>query len=177
MKGLTKTRSFALMTPRFAHPMAWQQAELLMQPTFIRIIDNIRKQLETSSWRGTYHDVQRWPQGTTDEQKAKVSQYQRALKTAPPEQIEILHRALDQLPRPYPGYELHLTHNDHAIEVDLWQLCYQVCFCEFSSANADGSKPVEVDTHLIDETGDVDWHHLDEKAKHTVGQVFENLPN
>jgi len=37
--------------------VAWQQAELLMQPTFIRIIDNIRNQLDESAWKGTYEDA------------------------------------------------------------------------------------------------------------------------
>jgi len=45
-----------------------------MQPTFIRIIDNIRNQLDESAWKGTYEDVLIWPVGTTDETKAIVTQ-------------------------------------------------------------------------------------------------------
>jgi len=42
------------MSPKITDTVAWQQAELLMQPTFIRIIDNIRNQLDESAWKGTY---------------------------------------------------------------------------------------------------------------------------
>jgi len=31
--------------PKFSNITSWEQAELLMQPAFIRIIDHIRKQL------------------------------------------------------------------------------------------------------------------------------------
>jgi hypothetical protein len=163
------------MTPRFANSTAWQQAQLLMQPSFIRVIDNIRKHLDTSSWKGTYHDVHRWPDGATQDQQQQVIQLQKALETATPEQADDIHQTLDRLPHPYPGYELHLTQGDRTVDVDLWQLCYHVCFREFTAPHAAGQIPVEVDTLLIDETGDVDWQHLDDKARHLIEQIFENL--
>ncbi|MGE5656483.1 MAG: hypothetical protein ACM37W_07700 [Actinomycetota bacterium] len=46
------------MRPKITNMIAWQQAELLMQPAMIRVIDNIRKQLEQSAWTGTYQEVQ-----------------------------------------------------------------------------------------------------------------------
>lgn len=46
------------MKPQFKDSQAWHQAELLMQPSLIRVIDNIRKQLETSPWQGSYEEVQ-----------------------------------------------------------------------------------------------------------------------
>jgi len=45
------------MPPKITNSTAWQQAELLMQPAFIRIVDNVRKLLEKSSWKGTYHKL------------------------------------------------------------------------------------------------------------------------
>ena len=45
------------MKPKFKNKQAWEQAQLLMQPAFIRVIDNLRKQLEQSSWKGTYQEI------------------------------------------------------------------------------------------------------------------------
>ena len=36
------------MNPKFKDIIAWEQAQLLMQPAFIRVLDNLRKQLELS---------------------------------------------------------------------------------------------------------------------------------
>ena len=46
------------MKPKFKTALAWQQAELLMQPCLIRLLDNIRKYLELSEWEGSYENVQ-----------------------------------------------------------------------------------------------------------------------
>ena len=61
------------MPPRITDSVTWQQAELLMQPAFIRVIDNLRKHLDESAWQGTYRDVMIWPASTTDETKALVT--------------------------------------------------------------------------------------------------------
>jgi hypothetical protein len=45
------------MQPQFANELAWQQAEFLMQPIYIRIIDRIRQQSETSTWQVSYEEV------------------------------------------------------------------------------------------------------------------------
>jgi hypothetical protein len=45
------------MIPKFTDELAWQQAEFLMQPIYIRIIDRIRQQSETSNWQVTYEEV------------------------------------------------------------------------------------------------------------------------
>jgi hypothetical protein len=34
------------MKPKFANEQAWQQAEILMQPAYIRLVDQIRRQTE-----------------------------------------------------------------------------------------------------------------------------------
>jgi len=46
------------MNPKFKDIIAWEQAQLLMQPAFIRVLDNLRKQLENSLWKGTYTEIQ-----------------------------------------------------------------------------------------------------------------------
>lgn len=125
------------MKPKFKTTLAWQQAELLMQPALIRIVDRVRQQLEQTTWKATYQDVQ----------------------------------------TPIPGYKLCLERNDTSVCVDLWELCYQVCFDNYRPTHAElESQEVEIDTSLIDETGDVDWQRLDTKAQQLVQQVFASLP-
>ena len=45
------------MQPKFVSELAWQQAEFLMQPIYIRIIDRIRQQSEVSTWKVSYEEV------------------------------------------------------------------------------------------------------------------------
>jgi hypothetical protein len=123
------------MKPKFKDAIAWEQAQLLMQPAFIRAIDNIQKQLNESGWQGDYEEIQ----------------------------------------NPYPGYLLHLTRGERAISVDLWQLCFQVCFLDYHPGSAETSQEVDIDTSLIDETGDVDWQRLETKTQQLVQEVFASL--
>ncbi len=126
------------MKPKFKNSLAWQQAELLMQPCLIRLLDNLRKYLETSSWSATYENVQ----------------------------------------TPVPGYLLCLKRGANQITFDLWELCYQICFINYQKTHADAeTMEVEIDTSLIDETGDVDWKKLEIKAKKIVEQIFASLPS
>lgn len=46
------------MKPIFKNSTDWEQAEYLMQPSLIRVIDNLRKQLEKSVWKGTYTEIE-----------------------------------------------------------------------------------------------------------------------
>ncbi|MBD2778309.1 hypothetical protein [Iningainema tapete] len=160
------------MPPKITNSVAWQQAELLMQPAFIRVVDNIRKLLEVSAWKGTYQDVLIWPAGTTEETKVVVTKLLEELETATPEQALEIREALARLPMPHPGYHLCLQRQEQTVQIDMWHLCYQVCFNNYQA----GDEAVEIDTSLIDETGDVDWQRLDAKAKQLVEQVFANLP-
>lgn len=159
------------MKPAFKTALAWEQANLLLQPIMIRVIDNLRKQLEDSPWQGDYREIQ----------------------------------------LPYPGHQLLLTRNDHRIVVDIWQLCYQVCFLDYPvplalspRSEAEGSLDkagdmnpdmdpdidlnidsdiidsdinVDVDTHLIDDTGEVDWQQLETKTQQLLRNFFASLPN
>ena len=124
------------MKPKFKNTVAWEQAELLMQPALIRIVDQVRKQLEDTTWKATYKDVQ----------------------------------------TPIPGYQLCLEKQDTSICVDLWELCFQVCFRNYKPVHSElESQEVEIETTLIDDTGDVDWQCLDTKAQQLVAQVFADL--
>ena len=42
----------------FRSQQDWEQADILMQPALIRILDHLRQAMETSAWRGTYQEVQ-----------------------------------------------------------------------------------------------------------------------
>ena len=160
------------MLPKITNSTSWQQAEILMQPAFIRVIDNIRKQLDVCDWKGTYQDVLTWPANTTDETKDLVTQLVQNMETATIAQIEEIKKTLTSLPMPYPGYHLLLQRQQEQVNIDLWDLCYQVCFLNYSSQNT----AVDIDTNLIDEYGDVNWQYLENKTQELVKQVFANLP-
>jgi hypothetical protein len=166
------------MPPKFATPIAWQQAELLMQPVFIRVIDNLRKELEQSSWKGNYHESPLWAEGISETTKATIASLQTELQTASPERIAAIQEALARLPQPHPGYYLVLEKGDRTVTIDLWQLCYQICFRNYNPVvNTSNDPVVEVDTSLIEaETGEVDWLRLDTKTKQVITQIFGNLP-
>jgi hypothetical protein len=169
--------------PKFTNTIAWQQAELLMQPVFIRVIDNLGKQLESSDWKGTYEDTPIWATHVSDEVKALVIQLREQLAIATPAQAIEIEEALARLPQPAPGYVLRLEKGERPdgtqrqVTIDIWQLCYQVCFRNYSPMlNAiDDNLTVEIDTDLIDPTGDVDWLNLDTKAKQLIQQIFSSL--
>jgi hypothetical protein len=130
------------MKPKFKNEVAWEQAQLLMQPAFIRVVDNIRKELEKSPWSGTYQEV------------------------------EI----------PYPSYHLCLSYQDKSLEIDIWQICFQVCFVDYTVTFIDDksekltpSQEVDIDTSLIHENGEIDWEKLDEKSYQVISSVFASL--
>ena len=130
------------MKPTFKNTLAWEQAQVLMQPAMLRVVDNIRKEIEASKWKGTYKEVT----------------------------------------NPIPGYHLCLTSANYRVEVDVWELCYKVCFKEYEpvqhlfSQENEAAYPVEIDTRLLDDSGEVDWQLLESKAQQSVRKVFSTLP-
>lgn len=162
--------------PRFSNTTTWQQAEVLMQPVFIRLVDNLRKELDQSQWRGRYQEEAIWPDGVPLETRNRVQELQQQLAIAPPEEALALEEALARLPKPQPSYTLYLERDDRTVSVDLWQLCYQICFSNYHPLlHQDEEVTVEVDTSLLDETGDVDWQRLDTKTQEIVHQIFASL--
>lgn len=125
------------MKPKINDIISWRQAELLMQPAFIRILDHIRKKLEDSVWKGSYQEVQ----------------------------------------KPIPGYRLDLEYQDQKVSIDIWELCYQVCFSNYRPTHApEQTVEVNIDTSLLNQTGDVNWECLDEKALLVVENMMADLP-
>jgi hypothetical protein len=160
------------MPPKINNSVTWQQAELLMQPAFIRVVDNIRKHLDTSPWTGSYHDVLVWPASTSEETKAIVTGLLQEMETATPTQAEEIRETLARMPVPHPGYHLRLQRQGQEVNIDLWELCYQVCFLDYTPQH----EAAEIDTTLIDDVGEVDWLRLEAKTKELVDQVFNSLP-
>lgn len=158
-------------TPSFVNDFHRHQAEQLLQPVLIRVIDNLRKVIETSSWASTYEEQLLWPEGTTADEVAQVQQLAAQLEQADAEAAGALQQQLSRLPMPFPGYLLRLSQGDRTECLDVWQLCYQVCFSAYRPG-----VPAEVDLSLLDEVGDIDWLALDEKARQQVQKAFEQLP-
>ena len=124
------------MKPKFKNILAWQQAEMLLQPALIRIVDHIRQELDKTNWKATYNDIQ----------------------------------------IPIPGHELCLEKPEHSLCVNLWELCFKVCFRDFHPVHSEQeTQEVDIDTSLIDESGEVDWHSLDIKAQKLVAELFADF--
>jgi hypothetical protein len=157
--------------PAFSTPLAQQQIHLLMQPALIRVIDNIRKQLEELAWQSRYEDDVIWPAQTTEEQKQQFMVLQQMLDNVDTENQDELLMALSQLPQPQHIYTLILTDANPERRIDIWQLCYQICCQNYDALNP--ALALEADTNLFDpELADVDWVRLDEKAKVIVHQAL-----
>lgn len=159
--------------PSFATPEDRASAEQLMQPALIRVIDNIRKQLDKAEWQGQYEETLVWPRGTTNEQKQRYAQLQQGLHGVPPEEHDRVAHHISALPQPSPLYRLKLTKEGQAEqEIDIWATCYRVC----ATAESAGSQSITADRSLFDEGGEVDWLALDEKTKALIASIFQALP-
>lgn len=160
--------------PQFATAQDQRYAQALMQPALIRIIDNIRKQLEVSDWTGSYRDELCWPTDTTAAQKQQYLALQKMLETATPHEHDQIQATLADLPEPQHIYTLCLSKQEQQQEINIWQLCYRLCRNE--AATDETITPITIDTSLLDsDMGDVDWIALDQKAKQLVESAFQAL--
>lgn len=89
--------------PSFANDFHRHQAEQLLQPVLIRVIDNLRKVVEASSWASTYEEQLLWPEGTTADEVAQVEQLAAQLEQADAAAASALQQQLSQLPMPFPA--------------------------------------------------------------------------
>jgi hypothetical protein len=155
------------MLPTFATDRDHALANHLMQPCLIRIIDNLRKATETLDWQSEYTQVQHWPEGTTEAQQQQVAELAAQLDQADADTAPQIEQALRQLPTPTPIYHLRLTQGERVAELDVWELCFRLCFVDYALG-----QPVTVDAGLVEADGEVDWITLDEKAKTLVSQAL-----
>jgi hypothetical protein len=160
-----------------------QSALVLMQPTFIRVMDHLRRTLEQSEWQGQYETTYAWPEAIATEAKAEVLWlYDKLEGAAKPEQADI-ERQLEDLPQPIPVYLLHLEKGEEKRTISLWELCYQICLANHNS-QIERTDFVEVDldvappdASLFDTSGEVDWVRLDRKAAGVIQAAFQSLEN
>jgi len=160
--------------PKFATSLARAKIDQLMQPALIRVIDNIRKQLDQSTWQGNYEEQLLWPEGTTPEQQQEYAALQKLLHGVPPEEHDRVSLLMSELPQPAPVYTLRLkTADQEDRTVDIWALCYKVCAKTYDAENA---VAMDADESLFDELGEVDWRVLDDKTKALIEDIFNRLP-
>ncbi|MEM8505366.1 MAG: hypothetical protein AAF716_19710 [Cyanobacteria bacterium P01_D01_bin.1] len=159
--------------PEFVSALDRQKVEQLMQPALIRVIDNIRKQLDNTDWQGSYEEELIWPEGTTAQQKEDYATLQKGLHGVPTEEYDRVAKLMSALPQPSPLYTLRLQKDGQEDQtVDVWALCYQVC------ANSSQSEPdlvIAADDSLFNESG-IDWRILDNKTLGLVEGIFAALP-
>jgi hypothetical protein len=158
------------MPPKFTTTQSWNQADRLMQPSLIRLLDNLRKESESQSWEAIYDNELRWPEGTTETQKAEYDLLQALLHDADDDSAPGIEVELAALPHPHPHYGLCLSQEARSATFDIWELCYQICFENYSE-----EVPVTIDVSLFDDD-EVDWDRLEQKTKTIVLDLFANLP-
>ncbi|QQE64118.1 hypothetical protein GFS31_07960 [Leptolyngbya sp. BL0902] len=155
------------MLPTFATDRDHALANHLMQPCLIRIIDNLRKATENLDWQIEYTQAQHWPEGTTEAQRQQVAELAAQLDQADADTVPQIEQALCQLPTPTPIYHLRLTQGERVATLDVWELCFRLCFVDYEPG-----QPVTVDESLVEADGEVDWITLDEKAKALITQAL-----
>ncbi len=161
------------MKPKFTTVEAWEQSELLMQPVYIRLIDNLRKTLEESTWQGEYREFYIWGPDVSEETQARYLLLQQEMKEADEDLEAQIEDAIAVMPVPFLGYELLLHRGEAEGKLDLWHLCYEICFVnpDLTAENPE----VIVDQSLIDSEGEVDWALLEAKTKAIVSAAFGAL--
>jgi hypothetical protein len=165
----------------FSEASAEQTAIALMQPTFIRVMDRLRKALEQSAWKGQYETTYAWPGGITAEAKAQVLGLYDRIEVAPKSEQANLEAQLEALPEPIPIYLLHLNKAQQTRTLNLWELCYQVCLADYApDFESTGFAEIDLneaapDRTLFDASGEVDWEQLDRKTADVIQAAFESL--
>jgi hypothetical protein len=167
----------------FSEVPAGQTALMLMQPTFIRVMDHLRRTLEQSAWQGQYETTHAWPEGTTPEVKAEVLWLYDKLEGAAKVDQADIECQLEELPQPVPVYLLHLEKEQQKRTINVWELCYQICLEDYTP-EIESKGFVEVpleearpDRCLFDASGEVDWVRLDQKTAGVIQAAFQSLEN
>lgn len=139
------------MKPIFQDPEAWERAQLLLQPIYIRVVDNIRKYLEQAGegWVDSFTEVQ----------------------TPRPGYLLRLHR---------PGAP-EATAAEFDLWALCFQVCFQQfpgsarVTTPTVTDSAEAETVVEIDRSLFDEDDEVDWDAVDRKSMAIVQQALGPL--
>lgn len=94
------------------------------------------------------------------------------------------HSSYEEVTEPFPGHQLVLENGNNQMRVNIWDLCFQVCFANYQPQpfvdNLPGNEEdlrVEIDQQLFNAQGEVDWTALDQKAGHCVEKLLAALPS
>ncbi len=134
------------MKPKFRDRTNWDRAELLMQPIYIRVTDNIRKYLEQSG--------QGWAESFVEVEVPRPGYYLRLRRTDAPEtaaQIEFELWAL------------------------CFEVCFQdfpPTLPVAATPDLEAEIEVAVDGDLLAEGDEVDWDAIDRKAAEVVARAL-----
>lgn len=89
----------------------------------------------------------------------------------------------EEVQEPIPGHRLILENEGQTYGVNIWDLCFQVCFANYQAQPFGDNLPennqalaVEIDQDLFNDQGEVDWTKLDHKARHCVEVFLAALP-
>jgi hypothetical protein len=144
------------MKPKFANEQAWHQAEILMQPAYIRLVDQIRRQ--------------------TEEHEREIQVSYEEVSTPYPSNLLCLQPQMRESPADRSNRSNRFTpdQTQPLLKVDIWDLCFQVCFEHYEPLPVDQPEQlVAIDTSLFDpDSQEIDWNKLDHKAQNAVRQVF-----
>ena len=158
-----------------------QMLASLLQPALIRLIDQLRQQLADSPWQWNYETHEIWPEAVSQTQRDRYNLLQAALETASDDEAVDLETELAMMPMPIPIYRLNMSQGDRQEQLNMWELCYQICLLQYAPIlDSDSLVPPSLETYpldakLLDSTGEIDWPFLDQKAECVVSQMLETL--
>ena len=138
------------MKPIFQDTEAWEQAQLLLQPIYIRVVDNIRKYLEQAGegWVDSFVEVQAPRPGY-------LLQLQRLGKTgAPAAEFDLWALCFQVCFQKFPGPARIATP---------------------APASEEAETVVEIDRSLFDDDDEIDWEAIDRKSMAIVQQALGPL--
>lgn len=161
------------MPPQFRDPVCFDQAERLMQPSLLRLLDQLRRQAAAAHWSHQFETLQIWADSVPEAMQQQWQALGDRLETSSDEtEVAELQQQLAQLPQPTYAYQLRLQKGDRAASVDLWELCYHTCF---TNHQAEIDYEPQLRPHLLDEAGDVNWDQLDLQAAHVIEDLITSL--
>ncbi|MEB3229232.1 MAG: hypothetical protein VKJ27_12715 [Synechocystis sp.] len=123
--------------------------------------------------------VEAWEQADCLMQPAlirTIDQLRQALETIP------WRSRYEEVQDPIPGHQLILENGDRLYRVNIWDLCFQICFANYNPRPFVDNLPdnqdelwVEIDQTLFNEEN-VDWTALDHKAQACIQTMIAALP-
>lgn len=161
------------MPPQFSDPQLFDQAERLMQPSLLRLLDHLRRQVAATTWTHRFETLQIWAENVPQAVQQQWQALGDRLETSSDEvEVAELQDQLANLPQPTYAYQLCLEKGDQSVIFDLWDLCYHTCF---SNHQPEIDYEPQIRPGLLEEAGDVNWDQLDLQAQHMIEDLMTGL--